>query len=185
MPLGVFKHQMGQDRVALEHTGEAFSMLGEYEYWDYHWLGHTLSGHAYTALGNLDKAQYEYEKALALRSSMMWLRGIYDTLAGLARLSLARGERTQALSHVEEILTHLETGNLDGALEPYRIYLTCYQVLSANQDPRARETLADAYNLLQERAENIANESLRRSFLENVAVNREIISEYEKNSSME
>jgi hypothetical protein len=50
----------------------------------------------------------------------------------------------------------------------------------ANQEPRAREILADAYNLLQERAENIADESLRRSFLENVAVNREIISEYEK-----
>ncbi|MEA3439007.1 MAG: hypothetical protein U9R58_01875 [Chloroflexota bacterium] len=86
---------------------------------------------------------------------------------------------------MEEILTHLETASLDGTLEPYRIYLTCYQVLSANQDPRANEILANAYALLQERAENIADDSISRSFLENVAVNREIIKEYEKMSKLE
>jgi hypothetical protein len=53
-------------------------------------------------------------------------------------------------------------------------------VPSANQDPRASEILSDAYTLMQERGENIADESLRRSFLENVAVNKEIIDEYEK-----
>ena len=99
--------------------------------------------------------------------------------------SLARGDLTQALSHVEEILAHLETASLDGTLEPYRIYLTCYQVLSANQDPRADEILADAYNLILERAENIADESQRRLFLENVVVNREIIKEYDKMSKLE
>jgi len=55
----------------------------------------------------------------------------------------------------------------------------------ANLDPCAEDTLADAYNLLQERGENIADESQRRSFLENVAVNREIVNEYEKISNLE
>ena len=58
-------------------------------------------------------------------------------------------------------------------------------MLGANQDPRANGILADAYNLLQERGENIADESLRRSFLENVVVNREIVNEYEKMSNLE
>ena len=185
MNLGFFKHQIGQDRVALGHVAEAFSMLGESEAWESRWFGHTVSGHAHTALGDLDKALNEYEQALALRSSLLGPRKIYDTLAGMARQSLSRGDLTQALSHVEEILTHLETGNLDGSLEPYRIYLTCYQVLRANQDPRANGILADTYNLLQERGENIADESLRSSFLENVAVNREIINEYKKISNLE
>ena len=36
-------------------------------------------------------------------------------------------------------------------MEPYRIYLTCFRVLSAIQDPRAGKILADANTLLQER----------------------------------
>ena len=55
----------------------------------------------------------------------------------------------------------------------------------ANLDPCAEDILADAYNLLQERGENIADESQRRSFLENVAVNREIVNEYKKISNLE
>jgi hypothetical protein len=111
---------------------------------------------------------------------MFWQRRKYDTFAGLARLDLARGDPVEALSWVEKILSHLETDNLDGTLEPYRIYLTCYHVLRANKDPRANPILTEAYNLIQERAKNISDESLRILFLENVAVNREIISECEK-----
>ena len=70
-------------------------------------------------------------------------------------------------------------------VEPYRIYLTCCLVLSANQHPCADEILQYAYNLLRERGENIADESLRRSVLENVAVNREIVNVYEKISKID
>jgi hypothetical protein len=51
-------------------------------------------------------------------------------------------------------------------------------VLRANEDPRAREVLGRAYRLLREWADRIEDQDLRRSFLENVAVNREIVREY-------
>jgi hypothetical protein len=78
---------------------------------------------------------------------------------------------------VEQILSHLETGSVDGTDEPLRIYLTCYRILKANADPRAEEVLAEAHNLLQERAAKITDKELRRSFLENVAAHRELVSE--------
>ena len=107
-----------------------------------------------------------------------------ENQAGLARVSLAQGDLSQAQSHVEEILSflggpHLETGALEGTGEPFRVYLTCYRVLQAGQDPRAREILTATYNLLQERAAIISNESLRRSFLENVVARREIVAAYQ------
>ena len=91
-----------------------------------------------------------------------------------------------ALTQVDEILSYMEDNTpprgsshpLDGAEEPFRILLTCYQVLKANDDPRAEPILIDAYNLLNTRATNIGDEHLRDCFLNNVAVNREIVAEY-------
>jgi len=65
----------------------------------------------------------------------------------------------------------------DGTLEPMRIYLTCYQVLRAAKDRRAEEILKAAVRVLEERAARLVDEDLRRSYLENVAANREILSE--------
>jgi hypothetical protein len=101
---------------------------------------------------------------------------------------MARDDPERALNQVEEILAYMEantppTGStfcLDGTEEPFRILLTCYQVLKANHDQRAEAILEDAYNLLQTRAANISDEHLRDCFLSNVAVNQEIVELYEE-----
>jgi hypothetical protein len=84
-----------------------------------------------------------------------------------------------ALTEVEEILSYLETGHLQGTLEPLRVTLTCYRVLDAAGDPRQTKILTEAYRHLQERATAIDDEELRRSYLENVAVNRELLAAWE------
>jgi hypothetical protein len=100
-----------------------------------------------------------------------------DSLAGLAHVSLTLGDLTQAQAQVEEILNYLETNSLGGTDGSFRVYLTCYRVLRANQDPRAQEILSTAHRLLQEQAAKISDEEMRRSFLENVAAHREIVEE--------
>jgi hypothetical protein len=72
----------------------------------------------------------------------------------------------------------METGTLGGPLEPFRAHLTCYHVLGAGDDPRARGILEQAHRLLQERAAKISDAEERRSFLENVAAHREIVKEW-------
>ena len=120
---------------------------------------------------------------MALRRELGQLYLTVEPLAGLARVALAQQNRVQALAHVERILDQLQTcPTLDGTDEPLRVYLTCYRALRANRDPRAGEILEAAYRLLQERATCINDERLRRSFLENVAVHREILTAWQEDS---
>jgi hypothetical protein len=67
-----------------------------------------------------------------------------------------------------------------GVYEPFPLYLTCYHVLTATHDPRARPLLQRAYTLLQSYAANIHDEILRDSFLQNVSVHRQLILAYEE-----
>lgn len=133
-------------------------------------LGHALSG-----LGDTQGATAAYEQALQRYRQSGFLNRPAEALAGLARLALEQGDLAQALDHAEEVLDHLQSHTLDGTYEPFRVYLTCYRVLQAHDDPRAAEILHTAYNLLQERAAEIEDPRLRRSFLENVRTNREIL----------
>ncbi|MCH7973586.1 MAG: hypothetical protein IH949_06820 [Bacteroidetes bacterium] len=81
--------------------------------------------------------------------------------AGLAAVLLSQGDLTEARGHIEEILRHLKTGTLEGYNRPFWIYLTCYQVLRAAGDPRARSILTAGHNLLQEQASKFTDEDER------------------------
>jgi predicted KAP-like P-loop ATPase len=99
----------------------------------------------------------------------------------MARLAQARDNLGQAQEYIAEILDLLQTaapGATLSTFEPFRVYLTCYHLLAANQDERASSILQTAYRLLQERATQITDEKLRRSFLENVPEHREIVAAY-------
>ena len=90
-------------------------------------------------------------------------------------MALARGDLAQAQAHVVEVLAYLDkAGSLHGADDDLGIYLTCYLVLDAVGDDRARQLLTTAHRLLEERAARIEDPEFRQSFLEEVAVNREI-----------
>jgi hypothetical protein len=119
-----------------------------------------------------------YQQALALRQELGQPNLATEPLAGLARVSLVQGDLSWAQALVEEIMAYLEDHTLDGAEEPFLVYVTCYRVLRAGEDPRAQKVLDTAYYLLQDQANRIGDEKLRRSFLENVAVHREILSEW-------
>jgi hypothetical protein len=58
-------------------------------------------------------------------------------------------------------------------------HLTCYHVLKAIDDPRAEAILTTVYNQLQAGAAKIADDEMRASYLENVTVHREIVSEWQ------
>jgi tetratricopeptide (TPR) repeat protein len=145
---------------------------------DYH-LGQGDSalalGHALAGLGDRTGASAAYQQALDRYRQSGFLNRPAEALAGLARLALEQGDPAQALDHVEEILDHLQSHTLDGTYEPLRIYLTCCRVLKAHDDAHATEVLRTACRLLEERSARIDDEGLRRSFLENVRTNREIL----------
>jgi hypothetical protein len=73
-------------------------------------------------------------------------------------------------------------GSFDGTEEPLRLPLTCYQVLSAAGDPRAAEVLANAHAELLKQADRISDPQARRSFLQNVPHNREIVAAWSRHA---
>jgi tetratricopeptide (TPR) repeat protein len=171
-------HQMSDDETALECGQKALKIAQDIG--DRTSQGYALMhlGHALAGLGRLPEAANTYRQSLDIRHEVGQPHLAMESLAGLARISLMQGDPVESQALVEEILSFLECNTLDGTSEPLRVYLTCYRVLTANQDPRAREIMNTAYRQLQERAAKIGDEEMQRSFLENVSSHREIMRAY-------
>jgi class 3 adenylate cyclase/tetratricopeptide (TPR) repeat protein len=135
---------------------------------------HLALGHAYLGLGRLDEAAAAYRQSTSIRREIGQPHLAVESVAGSARVDLARGDLTAALAHVEEILASLQTRTLDGTSERFRIYLTCCEVLRAAGDPRLGRLLKRAGRELRAMAQTIEDEDARRSFLQNVPWHREI-----------
>ena len=178
MYMGLLSHHLGDDLAAREYGQQAIDVLPNLDLgWavDLQYV-FAVMGHALVGLGHPAEAADAYQQAMTLRIERGQPHLTVEPLAGLARVALAQDDLVGALAHVGEILDYLcDHPALEGTLEPLRIYLTCYRVLHANEDPGAGEILDAAYHLLQERAASIEDQDLRRSYIENVAVHREII----------
>ncbi len=172
--LSLLCHHEGHDDEALNYGEQAVQIANEVG--DQHLLGNALThmGHALVNQGHLAAAAEAYQQALTTRRALGEHNRALEPLAGLARVFLAQANILQALDLAEEILSHIAQQTVDGAEEPLRIYLTCYQVLKTSQDQRAQEVLDEACFLLEARVSKITDERMRRSFLENVAVHREL-----------
>jgi predicted ATPase len=137
-------------------------------------------GQAQKELGELSKAADAYQRAREIRRELGEHHLATESTAGLADVLLAQGDLAQALSYTEEILTHVQEGSVEGIEDPFQLYLICFRVLQANDDPRAEKLLDQAYELLQEQTAKISDPEMRRSFLANVAAHQEIITLWEK-----
>jgi tetratricopeptide (TPR) repeat protein len=135
----------------------------------------TYLGYSNLGLGNYQEAANAYQKALDTHYFQQHQSLAMEPLAGLAQVELENGTLAGALSHAEKILAHLtEGGTLEGTEEPLRIYLIVYQVLTANNDPRANQILENAYSLLQDQVSKIQEQIFQKMFIQNVPWRREI-----------
>jgi len=179
--LGMLSHHVGDDEAARDRARQALQTARDQGCLVFEPASALCLGHALVGLGSLDEAKNAYRHALDVLCRLEWAHQAMEPLAGLARVCLAQGDLAQAQAHVEETLGYLEYRTRLNAWflgEPLRVYLTCYRVLQANGDPRAEDILEEGYKFLQERVAKITNEEDRRSYLENVAANREIVREY-------
>lgn len=140
----------------------------------------TFLGHAQVEIGNLEAAEQAYQAGLEIRVSLNQPNLATESQAGLAQVALARQDIPTAITYVETILAFLDSGgSLEGTEEPLRVYLTCYQVLSASGDPRAQTILEMAHEMLKARAASISDADMRRRFLDNIPHHREIVAAWE------
>jgi tetratricopeptide (TPR) repeat protein len=194
--LGLLCHRQGNDEAALQYSKQALHITQDRGDRSIQAYALMHMGHALEGLGPLSEAAEVDQQALILRQELGQQNLAIESLAGVARVSLSQGNLTQAQAQAEAILAYLEekrrltthetpaSGHgLEGAVDPFRVYLTCYRVLAANEDPRAPQILATAHQLLQEQAAKIGDDELRRTFLENVITHREIVKEVDRLSA--
>ncbi len=132
-------------------------------------------GHVLVEEGDLEEAHTAYATSLAVWHEVGLINRTMEAHAGMARVAMLQHDYAAAWAQVELILAYLDQHSLAGTDEPFRIYLTCYQVLHASQDGRASQLLDTACTRLYERADHIDDEYLRRSYLENVAAHRALL----------
>jgi predicted ATPase/class 3 adenylate cyclase len=177
--LGLVHHGLDDDQAARDHCERSLAI--QRDIGDRRGQGYSLTylGHALVGLGQLEAAAGAYEEAMNLRRELGQEGLAIDDVAGLTRVAMAQDDLEQALEGVEEIMAWTEENGSEGIEYPLQVYLTCYHVLTATGDAvavgRAENILSEAHDVLLEQSAKISDATLRRSFLENVAVNSEIM----------
>ncbi len=129
-------------------------------------------------LGLWTEAAAAYAQARQLYQRLDIPPARMEAEAGLTRMALAQGEPATALAWVEKILPILAAHPTSGLYTPFLIYLTCYQALTANADPRAAALLQQGVTTLRRYANQLPDDTLRCSFLEDVATHRALSQAY-------
>lgn len=135
----------------------------------------TWIGHAQVHQQQAAAAEESYRQAWTLYQALGARPQAAEAQAGLAQLAVAAGDLAGAQVLCEMLLSTLADYPRAGIDEPFLVYLTCYEILLAAQDPRAADVLQTACTILQQYAEHIQEAELRVSFLENVASHRQVL----------
>jgi tetratricopeptide (TPR) repeat protein len=157
-------HHLGEDEAARDTSQEALMFAENVGDLAAQASALTILGHALTALDAFENALQAYQRALDIRNELDQNNLATEPLAGLAQLSLIRGDMANAMSYVEDLLLCLNVGRLDGTLEPLRVFVICVQVLQTQQDDRAAEILDRAILVLNQQAYRIREPALKEKF---------------------
>jgi len=173
--LSLLEYHLGNHQAAWQTSQQGLQIAREIgdrlaEGWLLDCAGHALAG-----LGQYEQAEQSYRQALSLRQERNELQKAAESLAGLARLALQHNDLAAAREYTDLVLQIYAEHGLAGANEPFQVYLTCYQVLTALKDGRAADLLTHAYLELMKQSGKIDDDRLARSFVENVAANRQLI----------
>jgi tetratricopeptide (TPR) repeat protein len=141
-----------------------------------HWMAAAamrIAGQAALAMGTLDDAVAQLHAACSSFGALQLRPMAAEAQASLALALQAKGDAAGALRCAHEVLDQLDSGmSLEGTEEPLRVYADCWQVLQAAHDARAAPCLQQALQLLNTRAQRLADATRRHSFLRRVPHHR-------------
>jgi predicted ATPase/class 3 adenylate cyclase len=168
-------HLLGEHAQAVMHAQAAVEIAVALDARDLEAAALLHQGLAEAALRHDDAARAALSRSRDLFELNAGPHLALEPTAGLARLLLAQGRTAEAVTEIEKILGHLAAGGrLDGTEEPFRIRLSCHEVLSRAGDERADTVLADAHAELQAHALRLVDAATRRQFLHDVPHHRAI-----------
>ncbi len=133
----------------------------------------------------ISQEQQRDEEAIAQAQSSLRIYAALDldesnltNLTTLALSSLRIGNQKDARQFADDALVGLEQSDLDASSFPQRAYWVCANVYRAlDESSLADKCLSVAHRLVQTQAGRLQSETLKRSFLENLPFNRQIIAQ--------
>lgn len=126
--------------------------------------------------GDYPQAVARAEEALTIQRNLDMLTNTIVNLSTLATASLRLGLCEEALAYARQAIDLLDSKGGEGMETPQYDYCACSHVFAACGDTEAaHQAHAAARRLVMERGERLTDPVLRRSYLEQVAVNRQIV----------
>ncbi|MCB0192948.1 MAG: tetratricopeptide repeat protein [Anaerolineae bacterium] len=179
--LGWLAYDQHNPHVGLDYCQQALDIsrtVNDRENESYALSGFGLN---YEQLKQNELATTHYQAALAIHQEIgATTLAVFDQ-TGLARLALAQDDLDTARQHIIPVIDWIQAGNAQKFWDPWIIYQSSYQLLTALGDvDQANAILDEAYSILQQRAKGISDDHLRDCFLTKVAVNREIIAAWQQ-----
>ncbi|MCB0061151.1 MAG: tetratricopeptide repeat protein, partial [Caldilineaceae bacterium] len=128
------------------------------------------------ASADYEQAIEDAEHALTILQEIGLQTALTRDLCTLATAHLNLGNTALAQAFIEQAFAILEECQGEGPDYPQRDYFSCYRIFSElNLINPAEVALQHAHATLQQKSLKISDPTLRSAFLENVAVNRQII----------
>lgn len=171
--LGSHYYTTGNLPLALHHLRAAHQLTQQHNMLHFEHVVLVDLGYTLTSL-NADQAATCFEQAIRLGEPKHRYSTVGRAYVGLAKLALRNNNKVLARRVIEKALTQWHQGRTDRA-ELRLFYWHCYEVLQALGDPRAQAVLHQGYLQLMQEADTLSDPYLRRSFLENVPINRALL----------
>lgn len=180
--LALTESHLGCAAAALEHACEALCIAEEIQAPPTQAYILTCLGQVLLEVSRFEAAEAVFTQALSIDRRLGQDHLAIEPLAGLAEIALRRGDLSQAKLWVEELISALEERIVLPGLpdflprieQPARVYLTCFHILDAIQDPQAEAILRSAGGCLQAWAASLTAPGQRSLFLE-LPEHREIL----------
>ena len=177
--VGLVHQALGEYGQALGYQEKAVAIFREID--DKRQVSEALQNLASVSLDlkQYDTALEHLREALEIANRLGLKAIIVQSLSLQAKAELALGQSKQALKSSEEAVRLLEEQK--GVESPQKVYFTHSQILRAvGQESEARSYLQKAFEVVQQQAKRIQDETVRQSFLTQIKENRAILEQWEQ-----
>jgi tetratricopeptide (TPR) repeat protein len=139
-------------------------------------------GYAFLLQDEFERAEQSFRESIAIRHELGQPGLETEPMAGLIQIYLQKGDPASASVEAQKIVSYLQTASapLEGTEDPLRVYYACYEALESLEDPRAKEVLRAAAELLDQQVSRLRDENSRQMFIENVPWRKAIRQAWQK-----
>jgi class 3 adenylate cyclase/tetratricopeptide (TPR) repeat protein len=173
--LGELQNLLGQPGAGREYCQQSLQLceeIGAPNEAGYAWF---FLGRSLELLGLAAEAQHAYQRSYQIRQELGQAKFMLDSQAALARTHWMMGASRQALELLGPVVEALQPGGIHSLGQPVQACLTCYRILLPEQPELARRILLWGQEFLLLVTAEIKDEGLRKSYLEGVSDNAELL----------